>query len=319
MKNRSAGLSIQMPTTVLESPKQTVYQLLQSSSCEPWFLRLLQACPEIVAKLNDPSVSCTVWFPKYIPSDLADADPETTSAWIRRHITPFAVSSSVLYTMPNVPTLAGDTGLQGSQLLRARPEYLSSIGPTFSVNFDCHVVQKDRSATNGLIHVIDQPLPEYRCLDAVLAGLPTAQFSFLLAAMEYFQISLSPHRGGTFFAPTNDAFAGHGLTTKATVLPRILAAHFCPHQTLYSNMLRGGENATKPPPLWQPLPREGQVLEGTRKFKLNSSLQGQIVEVAVYRRGGLIEMKTDSGATVISSDHLASDGVLHVVDKLVFS
>lgn len=297
--------------------KGTIYQLLASLEHSSPFMRLLRQCPEVAGRLGDPASSCTVWLPRSIPRDIEMAGSGIIQEWVSRHITPFAVSTSLLYTMPNVPSLATCAQLQGPQLLRTRPIYHKDVGPSFSINFGACLVEQDLSASNGLVHIIDQALEEYQSLSTLIRALPAANFGFLLEAVAHYHHSLPLHRGGTFFAPTDAAFKALGLAPVAESLPRILAAHFCPEQIFYSNMLRGGDNATKPPPMWQPLPEDGKLITGMRAFHLQTSLDDIQVTVEVWRRGGLIEMRTDSGALVLSSDHIANDGVLHIVDRLI--
>jgi transforming growth factor-beta-induced protein len=159
------------------------------------------------------------------------------------------------------------------------------------------VVTADVVASNGVIHAIDKViLPTDRNLVQLAQSLP--QFSILVEAVVAadLQGALSGTGPFTVFAPTNDAFAAllHELNiTKAALLAdkplltKVLTYHVVPSQVLSSGI-----------PFGQPV----------------TSLQGQTF---VIGRDLKITDQRARQAGIVATDVPASNGVVHVIDKVI--
>ena len=180
-------------------------------------------------------------------------------------------------------------------------------------------VEQHIGAVNGVVHIVDRALPEHPYLEILICTLPFTRVGFLLSANRQGQFWLPSHRGGTVFAPVDAVFTAAGITPQRQSLSRILAAHFCPEQTVYFSMLHGGDDAAKQSPPWQPLLVTTYPIEGTRKFELQSSLlgSGNVRRCLEARR--TCPDADWIGCIVVCSDHLANDGILNVAEELVWS
>jgi transforming growth factor-beta-induced protein len=159
------------------------------------------------------------------------------------------------------------------------------------------VVATDVQATNGVIHVIDRViLPTDRNLVQVAQGLP--QFSLLVEAVVAAELAgvLSGPGPLTVFAPTNDAFVallGELGTTKEALfankalLTRVLTYHVLPAQVLSSGIPFGTAVPT---------------------------VQGQTITI-----GRDLEITDQNGrkAGIVATDVAATNGVIHVIDKVI--
>jgi len=318
---------------------QTVFTVLSHDPRTQTFSTLLSHVPYIVQKLNQPSTDWTVWAPcEEAWNDKHTVPPDDIlKALISRLITPISLSSSDLSLFPNVPLLDTPPHLNGRhQLLRTRPVFLPHIGPTFSLNFSsAHVIVPDIVAKNGTIHILDAvPRAPRPLVEMVVQDLPSAAFGMLhraIALCPDFETELRAlTRGATFFAPTNSAFAAAGMREEddlAGFLPPerlrdLLRNHLCPDRTLYSNVfypattpaaMEGDDNIAAQ---WRG--RRVPFLKGERNFSLPTARPGREVTVVVHRYGGLIHLDVNPPrAVVISADHVAGNGVVHVTNRLV--
>merc|ERR1711997_181322 len=166
------------------------------------------------------------------------------------------------------------------------------------------VIATDVLASNGVVHVIDTViLPETKepetknTLPTIAAtAQATPSLSTLLAAVKAADLAGTLDGAGTFtvFAPNNAAFAKLPEGTIATLLKpenkdqltAILLKHVLPVQI-----------------------KAGEIPSGSTKVK---TVGGE--EVEIINAGGGV---TVNGATVIATDVLASNGVVHVIDTVI--
>ncbi|WP_197469202.1 fasciclin domain-containing protein [Oleiphilus sp. HI0125] len=176
------------------------------------------------------------------------------------------------------------------------------------------VVTPDVDATNGVIHVIDKVLlpPPSELSDesttiggivTALAGASDAEFTILLAALQtagasgLLAAAVDPNATLTVFAPTDAAFATllseEGLTDAQLLaspdLPGILSQHILGKEV--SSILAYASNG------------------GTETTLAMNNLNIDIMNNAL-----MIE-----GSTVVEADVKASNGVIHVIDKVIFT
>jgi uncharacterized surface protein with fasciclin (FAS1) repeats len=161
-------------------------------------------------------------------------------------------------------------------------------------NRTSRITATDIGATNGVIHVVDRVLlPPNRNIVQTAQSLP--QFSILVEAViaANLQGALSGTGPLTVFAPTNDAFVallGELGLTKAqlladtALLTRVLTYHVLPNRTLKADITTGQAITT---------------LQGG-SFTIGSDL-------AI----------TDSRTRRAGTDVLTSNGVIHVIDRVI--
>lgn len=293
----------------------TLYATLNKHDQTSTFAALVSRFPDLVTTLDDPSQTCTVWAPSNaaLTSNSAEQSDDAVRELVLRHISPAAVSTTTLSHCVNIPVLSDTSKLNGHQLIRVRPRYTATYGPTHSINFESYIAQTDISANNGVMHIIDRCIEAVPDMSSLLDELPSQSFSLLVSAIRDTNFSLGEHRGGTFFAPTDAAFRKHGPIEKSEHLEALLRAHFCPDQTLYSNYFYA-KDAT-PRPIEPGLKFNNP--SGEKNFTLQTATPDQSLPLTIWRYGGHINMKFETGARVISADHLATNGVVHVVDDFV--
>ncbi|WP_425398178.1 fasciclin domain-containing protein [Aeoliella sp.] len=156
------------------------------------------------------------------------------------------------------------------------------------------VVKTDIQCDNGVIHVIDAViLPESRSLPEVASDAEA--FSTLLAAAKAAGLveALSGDDELTVFAPTDDAFAALPAdTVKSLLKPEnkdklkaILTYHVVPGRVYSTDALKAGDAKT---------------------------LQGGEVTIAVEGESAMV-----NDAKLLKTDIDASNGVIHVIDKVL--
>jgi len=163
-----------------------------------------------------------------------------------------------------------------------------------------NIVATDVAASNGVIHVIDKViLPQTKNIVEIAVSLP--DFSILVEAVlaADLQGTLSSAGPFTVFAPTNAAFAAllHELrVTKAqlladkTLLTTVLTYHVLPAKVLAKDVTDGLKATT---------------------------VQGQ--QFTLNKAGGTLHILDASqrGANVVVTDVQASNGVIHVIDRVL--
>lgn len=173
----------------------------------------------------------------------------------------------------------------------------ASLVITDGRNRKSNIVQADIAASNGVIHAIDKVLlPADK--NIVQTAIATADFSILVEAVTAAGLgeTLSAPGPYTVFAPTNAAFASlltelglskEELLANKPLLTRVLTYHVVP-----GLVLRGGV------PINTPI----KTVEGGT-FTVNQAL------AIVDQRG--------RQSNIVATDVLASNGVIHVLDKVI--
>jgi len=157
-----------------------------------------------------------------------------------------------------------------------------------------HVTTPDVAASNGVIHVVDKVLVPPGVLNIVQMAQVNPTFSTLVGAVvsANLQGTLSGAGPFTLFAPTNDAFAAisstvAGLTTAQ--LTEVLTYHVLPEQVLAANIPFGTPVTTV----------EGQAIT------INAGTPPTITD------------STSTPAPIVATDVRASNGVIHVIGKVL--
>jgi uncharacterized surface protein with fasciclin (FAS1) repeats len=214
------------------------------------------------------------------------ADTEALSQVLLYHVVPGEVLAA------DVIELESATTAQGEDLA------ITVAGDSVKVN-EANVVSTDIAASNGVIHVIDQVILPPSMSEAAEVGdiVETAQaaggFNTMLAAVETAGLveTLKGEGPFTVFAPTDEAFASldegtlDALLADPEALSRVLLYHVVPGQVTAD-----------------------QVVE---------------LESAETAEGGSVTIRVEDGqvfindAQVIATDLLTSNGVIHVIDRVI--
>ena len=173
----------------------------------------------------------------------------------------------------------------------------SAVVITDGRNRRSNIIATDVAATNGVLHLIDKVLlPADKTIVQTAQSLP--QFSILVEAVlaANLQGALSGAGPLTVFAPTNDAFAAlltelglskAELLANVPLLTRVLTYHVVNGRALKADIV------------------PGQAI---------SSLQGQTLSVDAALR---ITDQRARQAQISATDVLTSNGVIHVIDKVL--
>jgi transforming growth factor-beta-induced protein len=193
--------------------------------------------------------------------------------------------------------------LQGGTLLQNGGVLTDENGRT------ANIVTTDIQASNGVIHVIDRVvLPKLKqasdngetLLDAALAAnAESGEFSILIAALEAANPNLlkrlDSKKDYTVFAPTDAAFAAL-LDELGVTAEQLLSDQALVTRVLRYHILRGNLDST------EVLAKESlRTLQGGRLFQNN----------------GVLTDANGRTANIITTDIQASNGVIHVIDRVV--
>ncbi|MGB3150404.1 MAG: fasciclin domain-containing protein [Maribacter sp.] len=180
------------------------------------------------------------------------------------------------------------------------------------------VVMADVAASNGVVHVIDKVLLPQEVLDALAAmslktiveiAVETNDLSLLVDALGQADAGLVGTLSGngpfTVFAPTNAAFADllHTLgddfnslsdfdtDEEKALLVKVLTYHVVAGTAAFSTDLSNGQHI--------------------------KTFQGENIGINITNGTVHIEDATDSNATVVLADVKASNGVVHIINKVL--
>ena len=221
------------------------------------------------------------------------ADTELLVAVLTYHVLPVEAPSGV------VVTLDGESvgTVNGAEVA------VSVDGGVVRVN-DATVVTADIEASNGVIHVIDKVLLPPAVVSVPVVGsvvevaVESGSFPTLVAAVEAAGLveTLSGEGPFTVFAPTEEAFAvllealglsAGELLADTELLVAVLTYHVLPVEAPSGVVV---------------------TLDGESVGTVNGA------EVAVSVDGGVVRV---NDATVVTADIEASNGVIHVIDKVL--
>ncbi len=180
------------------------------------------------------------------------------------------------------------------------------------------VIIPDVAATNGVVHVIDKVLLPQEVLDALAAmslktiveiAVETDDLSLLVSALGQADAGLVETLSGvgpfTVFAPTNAAFVAlletlgddfnslsdFDTDEEKALLVKVLTYHVVAGTAAFSTDLMNGQHI--------------------------ETFQGENVGINIKDGTVHVEDATDSNATVVTPDVEASNGVVHVIDKVL--
>jgi len=308
-------------------PNMTVYELISKSKYTTKLAKLISKFPEFVEKLNGTESNFTIFAPTdaafekigKIPKDKRPSD-EVIAKVLMYHVSPDLYPAGRVLASHTIPSVLKLDSL-GDEPQRLRLG-LGLRGLT--VNFYSRVVAVNIFGSNGVIHGVDSlilpPPPAIKILEI----LP-AEFSTLDLALEKTglasKLATAPSQGGTFFAPSNNAFAKLGPKINAFLfsgygekyLKALLKYHIVANQTLYSDAfykVKDSDNAAN-------AIDEQDIPKGYFHVDLPTLLDEKSLSIDVARYGGLISMKINGFSNVAVQDGIAKDGVIHVVGNVL--
>ncbi|HJW15512.1 MAG TPA: fasciclin domain-containing protein [Flavisolibacter sp.] len=174
--------------------------------------------------------------------------------------------------------------------------YIIRRGANVTLN-GSHVVSADIAAKNGIIHAIDRVLmPPAGNIVEVAAANPN--FTYLVAAVQRAGLVDALAGAGplTVFAPTNQAFIDAGFPTVASIeaapasaLIPILTYHVLAGRAFSSDLING------------------QML---------TMLSGGITTISLTN-GAQIDGAISAPSNIIQTDVVATNGVIHVIDRVL--
>jgi transforming growth factor-beta-induced protein len=232
-----------------------------------------------------------------LTADQLLSDKALVSRVLRYHIARGRLDSTEVLAEDRIRTLQGGSLLQNGGVL------------TDVNGRSANIVTADIQASNGVIHVIDRVvLPKLKqgsgidnsILDvAMAANAETGDFSILIAALEAANPSLIKRLDGkrqsTVFAPTDAAFQALldelGVTADQLLSDKVLVT-----RVLRYHILRGNLDSA------EVLARKSlRTLQGGRLLQNN----------------GILTDANGRSANIITTDIQASNGVIHVIDRVV--
>lgn len=247
-------------------------------------------------------------------NSLADFDTEEEKALLVKVLTYHVVAG----------TAAFSTDLSDGQMIetfQGENVGVSLNGGVFitdATEANAEVVIADVEASNGVVHVINKVLLPQEVLDALAAmslqtiveiAVATDDLSLLVGALEQADAGLVETLSGdgpfTVFAPTNAAFvelldilgddfnslSDFDTDEEKALLVSVLTYHVVAGTTAFSADLSDGQNIT--------------------------TFQGEDVSINIKDGTVHVDDATDENATVVLADVEASNGVVHVIDKVL--
>jgi uncharacterized surface protein with fasciclin (FAS1) repeats len=240
------------------------------------------------------TLATTLGFPS--AAALVDALPAATLAQILQyHVVAGRATAAGLAagpaTQPTLYTLGGVAS-------RLTVGTTGGVTLTDAVLTRARVTQPDVAASNGVVHVIDKVLIPPGVLNVVQMAQLNPDFSTLVGSVvaRNLQGTLSGAGPFTVFAPTNAAFAAV-QTTVATLTPAQLSTVLTYH-VLSSQVLSSGI------PFGTPV----TTVAAPRTITITAGPAPAIASIAD---------STVTPARIVAVDIRASNGVIHVIDKVL--
>jgi uncharacterized surface protein with fasciclin (FAS1) repeats len=300
----------------------TIYELISKSNYTTKFAELISNYSDIVDILNSTKVNHTL----FIPSNKAFAHlpkghvppKEFILKTLLHHIAPGHYPVHRLLLSNTIPTLLNECSLGNhTQRLRVGVGYKG-----VNLDFLTGVIPVNIVAKNGIIHGVDHflvpPPPAFAGIQSLPSAFSQLQLGLVTTGLEKGLKNYTSHHGGTFFAPTNEAFRKLGPRINAFLfgprgknfLKALLEYHLVADATLYSDFFYPALNASA---------STDEVDADTHRFhhfKLTSVL-GKPIFVDVRSVGRHTSITVNKFTRVSIADAIAKDGVVQVVSSVL--
>ncbi|SIR02939.1 fasciclin domain-containing protein [Maribacter ulvicola] len=249
-------------------------------------------------------------------NNLSDFDTEEEKALLTKVLTYHVISGTAAFSTDLNNNQAIET-IQGENITVILTDNGVEIMDATATN--ANVALADVAASNGVVHVIDKVILPQEVLDMLSAmslksiveiAVETDDLSLLVDALVQADAGLVETLNGagpfTVFAPTNDAFAtlldtlGEEYTsladfdteTEKELLVSILTYHVVSGTAAFSTDLSDGQSI--------------------------ATFQGENIGVNIKENGAVhIEDASENNASVVMADVEASNGVVHVINKVL--
>ena len=285
------------------TPPGTIAQVAQADGFTALGAAVAKA--GLAATLSNPSATLTV----FAPTDAAFAALATqlgfSDATALVNALPASALASIL-TYHVLPTELSAAALSAGGATQATVYQFGGTSATLSLSTSngiaitdadlttAHVTTADVPASNGIIHVVDKVLVPPGVLNIVQMAQANPTFSTLVGAVvsANLQGTLSGAGPFTVFAPTNAAFSAIQSTVAGLSLAQlttVLTYHVLASQVLAANIPFGTPIATV----------EGQTIT------INAGNPPTITDT------------TATPAQIVATDVRASNGVIHVINKVL--
>lgn len=320
-------------------PNLTVYELISKSKYTTKFAKLISEYDDLVELLNGTTANFTI----FAPTDKAfDKIPhhggkehkpskEFIKAVLKYHMSESFYPAGRVLASRTIPTLLE------SEQLGDKPQRLSEqiSFKGLTLDFYSRVVAIDIFGTNGVIHGIDSilvPPPKAATIISLLPGT----FSTLALGLEKTGLfsalnDTSTHIGGTFFAPSNGAFARLGPKINAFLfsppglkyLKALLEYHLVKGETLYSDMLYKSDGTSHPIPKGHfhvsfKFHSTRSLFSANRyQIDLPTVLPSHHLSIDIARLGRIIKLKINGFSAPVIMDGITSDGVIHLLSQVL--
>lgn len=248
-------------------------------------------------------------------NSLADFDTEEEKALLVKVLTYHVVAGTAAFSTDlsngqRIETVQGeDVGINIKN---------GTVHVVDATDVNAAVIAADVKASNGVVHIIDKVLLPQEVLDALAAmslqtivdiAVATDDLSLLVGALGQANAGLVETLGTdgpfTVFAPTNQAFvdllailgddfnslSDFDTEAERALLVKVLTYHVVAGSAVFSTDLMGGQSL--------------------------QTVQGEMLGTNFKNNTVHVEDATDSNASVITADVAASNGVVHIIDKVL--
>jgi transforming growth factor-beta-induced protein len=263
---------------------------------------------DLVSTLTDPAVSLTVFAPTDAafdslagslgfadgPALVAALDGPTLAKILTYHILGSKKTAADLSA--GGPTEATLYDFPDTTPAALTLDFTAGVKITDAALTQATVVTADVPASNGVIHAVDKVLVPPGVLNVVQMAQVNPIFSSLVGALVSANLTSTLSGAGPFtvFAPTNDAFTAASAIVASldtASLTTVLTYHVLPEQVLAADI-----------PFGTPV---GTVAGSDKTITINAGTPPTITD------------STDTPADIVATDVRASNGVIHVIDKVL--
>jgi uncharacterized surface protein with fasciclin (FAS1) repeats len=299
----------------------TVWELISKANFTSTFAKLASNFTDVVDILNSTKHNVTVFVNtnrafKHLPKhfNVSDIPKKILEKALLYHIVPGLYPAPKVVLSHTLPTLAK------SELLGGYPQRLRvGLGlKGVTLNFHSPVIPTNTIAKNGIIHLLAAPLgippPSFVAIRLLPTVFSQLELALVTTGLEHALHKVHSHEGGTFFAPTNDAFKRLGPRLNAFLfspagtkyLKALLLYHLAPNQTLYSDAFYSADSAAS----------MGPSATGYFHVDLETALEKPLA-VDVKSFGRYTDIIINGFTKVSVLDGILADGVLQVVPSVL--
>lgn len=279
-----------------EEPTPELSSIVETAAADDQFSTLVSALDRTgLTSVLEGTGPFTVFAPTNaaftaLGVDLSTISDEDLTEILLYHVLGAEVKSDAIAEGQTYATTAADKGPGGSQL----SILIEKTGTAVSLNGKINVTTADVDATNGVIHIVDAVITPMNLVDHAVANSNFTELVGALGAASGDLVSvLSGSDIFTVFAPLNSAFeeiASVTATLDADQLASVLTYHVV-----------AGANV-----------RSGDLVDGQSVMTVNGATFTVNLDDSVT-----ITDEQGNTATVVLTDVQATNGVIHVLDKVI--